>query len=300
MAGDWIWVRKELRNEIEVLRLATLTGLSSRVVVSILIDFWAWCDSVTTDGILKGITLAECPTICPDVVPSFWNHLVEVGWLVVREDGLAIPNFERWLGKCGKKRIKEAMRKRNYRQVGEMSRDSSAICPQSVRDVPRQRREEKRRDIIHPNPASGEKVDLPSDFQKFWSAYPAKLSQGTALRSWNRLAPDATLIAKILSAIERQKRSELWQRDGGRWILNPSHWLRRRCWEDETQPAPTSDAPCESTPDRLARIQRETAERREKYNSDAADPKLIRSKIRKAIREDAKNDAPSDSEPPKG
>ena len=43
----------------------------------------------------------------------------------------------------------------------------------------------------------------------------------------------------LLAALERQKRSDQWSRDGGRYIPNPATWLNQGRWEDEIDdPAP--------------------------------------------------------------
>jgi hypothetical protein len=44
--------------------------------------------------------------------------------------------------------------------------------------------------------------------------------------------PDAVL-EQMLSAIARSKRTEQWQKDGGKFIPMPTTWLNQRRWEDE-------------------------------------------------------------------
>ena len=41
----------------------------------------------------------------------------------------------------------------------------------------------------------------------------------------------------VLAALERQKCSDRWQRDGGQYIPDPTTWLNGRRWEDELFPA---------------------------------------------------------------
>ena len=40
-------------------------------------------------------------------------------------------------------------------------------------------------------------------------------------------------VSALLEALEKQKLSEQWQREDGRYIPNPERWLKNRCWEDE-------------------------------------------------------------------
>lgn len=73
-----------------------------------------------------------------------------------------------------------------------------------------------------------------SGFEVFWSAYPKKKAKGDAQRAWSKLKPNADLTDSILKAIEAQKTSEDWMKDGGKFIPYPASWLNGRRWEDET------------------------------------------------------------------
>ena len=70
-------------------------------------------------------------------------------------------------------------------------------------------------------------------FDEFWKAYPRRVAKGAAMKSWNRIAPNDILLDEILKAIEIQKRSSQWQKDGGQFIPHPSTWLNQMRWEDE-------------------------------------------------------------------
>ncbi len=43
---------------------------------------------------------------------------------------------------------------------------------------------------------------------------------------------DEATLSTILAALERDKRSDQWQRDGGQYIPYPATWLHDRRWED--------------------------------------------------------------------
>lgn len=73
-----------------------------------------------------------------------------------------------------------------------------------------------------------------SGFEVFWSAYPKKKAKGDAQRAWSKLKPNADLTDSILKAIEAQKVSEDWMKDGGKFIPYPATWLNGRRWEDES------------------------------------------------------------------
>ena len=70
-------------------------------------------------------------------------------------------------------------------------------------------------------------------FEVFWTAYPRHTDKQAALRAFEKLKPDETMMQTILGAIERQKESPQWTKDGGQFIPHPATWLNGRRWEDE-------------------------------------------------------------------
>lgn len=72
-----------------------------------------------------------------------------------------------------------------------------------------------------------------ADFDSFWNAYPRKVGKQSALKAWNKATKKPALPA-ILSAIEVQKQSEQWTKDGGQFIPHPATWLNAGRWDDET------------------------------------------------------------------
>ena len=76
-----------------------------------------------------------------------------------------------------------------------------------------------------------EKTD--GDFARFWSSYPRKQNRAKALKVFRDLDPDEDLLSVILDAVERQKQSPQWTRDGGQFIPLATTWLSGRRWEDE-------------------------------------------------------------------
>ncbi len=77
-----------------------------------------------------------------------------------------------------------------------------------------------------------------ADFELFWKAYPKKKSKDAARRRWETIKPDADLLQTMLAAIEQQKTSDQWKKDGGQFIPNPATWLNGGCWTDEVIIAP--------------------------------------------------------------
>lgn len=73
----------------------------------------------------------------------------------------------------------------------------------------------------------------PNDFAAFWEAYPKKKAKGDAEKAWRGVRAELSV---ILEAVNRQKRSSDWQKDGGKYIPYPATWLRGKRWEDAEPP----------------------------------------------------------------
>jgi hypothetical protein len=89
-----------------------------------------------------------------------------------------------------------------------------------------------KRNITPPYPPLGETAD----FDEFWRVYPRRVGKQDALKAWNKLRPDADFLSRMLSALERQKKTPAWQKDQGQYIPHPATWLNGRRWEDDTGP----------------------------------------------------------------
>ncbi len=88
-------------------------------------------------------------------------------------------------------------------------------------------------------------------FDRFWIVYPKKVGKDAARAAWEKRTPSEALTVAILAAVEAQKASYQWQRDGGQFIPNPATWLNQGRWQDEIAPPPPK------TEDVAARLKRE-------------------------------------------
>lgn len=84
-------------------------------------------------------------------------------------------------------------------------------------------------------------------FLSFWSEYPKKTGKDDAWKAWQKAKPE---LQDVLSALQWQKRSEQWVKDGGQYIPNPSTYINQGRWKDEpplslTRPSfmPMNDQP---------------------------------------------------------
>ena len=77
------------------------------------------------------------------------------------------------------------------------------------------------------------KTDCSDLFNQFWTAYPKHIAKQSAVKAFEKLKPDEKLLESMLKAIELQKESKQWEKDGGAFIPYPATWLNQRRWEDE-------------------------------------------------------------------
>lgn len=84
-------------------------------------------------------------------------------------------------------------------------------------------------------------INTPDGFDRFWRAYPRKTDKKKARAAFAKVkVPVETLLA----ALEVQKKSAQWVKDGGAYIPHPTTWLNGERWEDEAAvAAPPAPAP---------------------------------------------------------
>ena len=76
----------------------------------------------------------------------------------------------------------------------------------------------------------GKKTKL---FEAFWVKYPRHQGRNPAERIWSGLVMGDELFEKIMSSLEKQKKSEQWTKDNGKFIPNAEKWLAEARWEDD-------------------------------------------------------------------
>ena len=74
---------------------------------------------------------------------------------------------------------------------------------------------------------------MSDDFDTFWSAYPRRISKGTARTAFAKAIRKTTLEA-MLAAIEDYKRFKPERID----FKHPATWLNGECWSDEWESVP--------------------------------------------------------------
>jgi hypothetical protein len=70
-------------------------------------------------------------------------------------------------------------------------------------------------------------------FSKLWEAYPRHDDRKRALSAFVKLKPTEELLTAIINAVEKQKVSEAWAKEDGKWIPMLSTYLNKERWKDE-------------------------------------------------------------------
>lgn len=78
-----------------------------------------------------------------------------------------------------------------------------------------------------------EKLDYETSFENFWAEYPRKTDKKKSREIWMKLKPSDELVKTIMLAIQSQRKSEGWTKDGGKYIPHPTTWLNGERWSDE-------------------------------------------------------------------
>ena len=131
MAGDWIKMRTALADDPAVICMADRLEMDEFSVVGRLHHLWSWADKQSRDGHADGVTgkwidrYVQCD--------GFAQCLVSVGWLVLGENGIEFPNFDRHNGETAKARGLATNRQQKKRagvtppkeQMSRNERDSS-------------------------------------------------------------------------------------------------------------------------------------------------------------------------------
>lgn len=232
MAGDWIKMRSNLWDDPRVARLCDLTDQGEAAVIGGLYWLWAAADQHTETGVMTGLSLRQIDR--KTGIQGFGQALCDIGWIAECEDGICIVNFEEHNGASAKRRTLEAKRKADARKASASNADKAGTDSGHDAELEKERELEKEKNKKqNPPPPPGGQRKYSAEFDEFWEAYPRKTGKGEAWKRWKKINPGVELRAKMLWALEAQKRSHDWLKDNGQYIPHPSTWLNQDRWEDE-------------------------------------------------------------------
>jgi hypothetical protein len=123
MALEWIPMRCDLAGDPAVVYIARQTKLDADAVVGKLHRFWSWVGAHTADGRLPGVHAEFIDDLLRKRgFAAAMASIPEHPWLVIGDDGVEIPNFDRWLCSSSKSRMANTKRQ----QIARHSRDNCA------------------------------------------------------------------------------------------------------------------------------------------------------------------------------
>lgn len=129
MAGEWIKMRCDLAEQHEVIAIAEATGLDEFAVVGRLHRFWSWADKTSTDGSAPGVTGAWLDRYVS--APGFAESMVSVGWLVISDEGLSVPDFNEHMSESAKKRALKNKRS-SVSKAKSAAKSAAKVSPEAL------------------------------------------------------------------------------------------------------------------------------------------------------------------------
>ena len=154
--------------------------------------------------------------------------------LIARQrENIPFPEFENFTANILAEMIEPTIKRRlEGQKAGLKSKEqaSKKLPPEVPPPLSRAKRSKaKESEAIYP-PQNAEEDPR---FARFWDTYPNKKGKEQARQIFQSLPVTDELLDKMLSAIEKQKRSPQWTQEKGRFIPFPETWLKRGQWEDE-------------------------------------------------------------------
>lgn len=131
----WLKIEHETPEKPEVIAIASMLDLSPDEAFGVIFRMWRWFDTHTRDGNARSVTSALLDKLLG--VTGFAEAVASVGWLVVTDNGLQLPNFERHNGQTSKERALTAKRVAKCKGSG----NGKGNAPVTVDALPREREE---------------------------------------------------------------------------------------------------------------------------------------------------------------
>lgn len=123
MAGDWIMMRIDLRDDPATIAIAKATRKDVDLIVGKLLRIWGWANRNTTDGISRQIDAAWIDRYV--TCKGFAEAMRVEGWLVIGDGSIQFPEYERYNGAPAKRRNTDRIRKRLARKKADNVRKQS-------------------------------------------------------------------------------------------------------------------------------------------------------------------------------
>lgn len=211
---DTIWTHHKTKTLCRLLRISKVQAVGHLISLWHFVLANAWRDADMTKWGDDGI---EEASRWEGVPGEMVNGLRESGFL----DGCIAHGWLRRAGKLVRDRIYNEERRcdaEKRRKNADDGRKQLATLPYPTL----------------PNQQIPSQPDGAKDwFSEFYSHYPRKVGKAAALRAWDKIKPDYSLVEVMIRALSVQALSPDWEKENGRFIPHPATWLNGRRWEDQ-------------------------------------------------------------------
>jgi len=141
MSSEWLKIEHTTPDKPEILKIASRLGISPDEAFGKCFRMWRWFDKETIDGLAPGIS----PEAIDHIVGAkgFGVCVIDIGWLRIEADGIAMPEFAKHCGEGAKRRGLTARRVAKH----ATKTNSSSVSPALGDALPRKEngeREEER------------------------------------------------------------------------------------------------------------------------------------------------------------
>ena len=233
MAADWIKVEKSTPRKPEVLRIAELLDIHPDHAFGLCVRFWFWCDDQMKTCHAQSVTIVTLDYTVGHT--GFAKALLEVGWLLVRNGSLEIPNFDRHLSESAKKRA-DSLRRKHKQRDGNVGKSVTKKRDKNVTHKSESESESEKGNTKTKN----KQKELAEEFSSWYSVYPRKAARGAAYAAYCKAVKRISLEHSIDTeaavsqlqnwTIERVPQIELHEMQ---FRKQPATWLNQECYGDE-------------------------------------------------------------------
>jgi len=155
--------------------------------------------------------------------------------IVAVDGGWVILNYAKYRERRDpeKRRQQNQEAQQRFRDNNRVSHRKPSVSHEKPESAQAEAEAEAEEEEEPPNPLVGD-----DGFLRFWKAYPRKKAKDAAARAFKKRKVTESLLAKMLDAIEKQKQTDQWSKNGGEFIPYPATWLNGGSWNDVVD-APT-------------------------------------------------------------
>lgn len=270
----WIKMRTDLRDDPDVIAMATALKIEQDLVVGKLHRVWSWADAQTADGNVPGVTPKWLNAyLC---APGFAEAMVEVGWLKLKIGGIVFPNFEVHMSESAKQRALTTKRVAKTRAKKRNEAIVTKVLPEKSREeekkkTPKEESSKSPLGTLSDSTESDRKTKKPkrklvrycSAFEAWWTTYPVgrridkKKTHDEWKRAGKRLRDEHDWTSEE-AATHLQGRVEVYAGSPAaqrvEFVLHSHRWLNHSRYDDDDTAwlnggQQITDGPAEATGD---------------------------------------------------